>query len=668
MSNELESALLIRLNPVVEWGSALEPGLRLRTVDAEAPFDALAFQQRDRELAFRDLVNAAAIVDASIEVSSVWNAPAIRPVLQGMVPSSLRTNGGDYDVNGWNAGQVVHVTSMSVPAEALETDRSLATRDVLIYEALVRACQVFADPPVVSTHGSPATTSNWSLGEGAPLAVDINMALPLEKRLFKRPDQNLAERDNQLAGYVAKLAEVLRNPFEFANRLYVKVTNVSGATESTGLDLRELEVYTLAEPVFKPGAAYAKDAEIQYLGQYGKALRSTSVLPTLEGGRIKATDDWQPIDALTKRTWVAEPLLSDRNRIIYDYTLKTLQWMRESTMQIHIPQIYGLSIPGVLDYQRLVTAAEIPKVKDALFWRRKAARIVHGTQAWQSVAHQTQTASEASMGTAQLDCASLLSGAATERERPLRLRLGAPVTAGDRYRVSLLVRPSSTVQVAGNATISVHAYTGPVVVAGGVGTLTLSQGHSISAGQRLNLGTEVDYRIRGSYTVLPLNPAVPTQLTFATGAPSGTYANVRVTVQVPPLLGGAVGFTREFSQGQSPMEWRVPLPPGTWLVRVQYTNALESTEGFGIRTTVVSGGNAEPTPLADETVPWTFFDADGNPLTNGTVVSSPEMQLRSDGTDQVIQLRWVYGSGALDRKSTRLNSSHVSESRMPSSA
>lgn len=674
MSNLLESALLIRLKPVVEWGSAMPPGAALKSVDTEAPFDALVFQQRDRELAYRDLINAAAVVDASIEISSVWNAPAIRPALQGFTPSDLATASGDLATGLQDVGEVLHVTSVSVPADALTTDQSLATRDALIYEALAQACQVFADPPVVTAGSGVTPTAVWSLGEGAPAQADINTALPLDKRLFKLPDQNLADRDNQLAAYVANIAQVLRNPFEFANRLYVKVENSSGYTHADGQDLRELEVYTLMEPLFQAGAAYAAGSEVRYLGAYYRAKRSTSVVPS-----VSATQDWEGIDALTKRTWAAEPLLSDRNRIIYDKTFKTLQWMRESTMQIHVPQmIHALTVPGVLDYQRLTTEARIPEVKDALFWRRKAARIVHGDRAWVLVASQDSTAASGRTGTAQLDCASLLSPTDTEAQQRLRLRLGGPVTAGQRYRVTTLVRPCSTVEIAGGTTISQRTFSVTNAVAsGGVAVLTLTAPLSVTdyaaALPRITGSQSLGSNYSGIHQLLaspnsltsPYTVAFNSDAVAASAAVSGT-----VTCQIPPLANGGVDFTGAYLRSEPgresvPMEWTVALPAGTWVVTVQYTNVTGATEGFGIKVMVAA---TTPIPLADDTVPWIFKDANGTALLNGTLVTSPEMQLRSDGTAQTLQLRWTYGDGALHVRSIKFVQVAAATSRYSLSA
>ena len=41
---------------------------------------------------------------------------------------------------------------------------------------------------------------------------------------------------------------------------------------------------------------------------------------------------------------------------------------------------------------------------------------------------------------------------------------------------------------------------------------------------------------------------------------------------------------------------------------------------------------------------------------------------RPDSADRLPVLVWIHGGALLDRKSTRLNSSHIQKSRMPSSA
>ena len=52
-----------------------------------------------------------------------------------------------------------------------------------------------------------------------------------------------------------------------------------------------------------------------------------------------------------------------------------------------------------------------------------------------------------------------------------------------------------------------------------------------------------------------------------------------------------------------------------------------------------------------------------------TLISYPVIVSVAAGTTQTIDTESAFNGGAIsDRKSTRLNSSHVSESRMPSSA
>ena len=81
---------MIRLRDTVRWDAALAPfngtntfSGTLYSVDTEGPFNALDYQRRDRELAWLDLRNAAAVVEVSLEVADVWNASVLRPRMQG---------------------------------------------------------------------------------------------------------------------------------------------------------------------------------------------------------------------------------------------------------------------------------------------------------------------------------------------------------------------------------------------------------------------------------------------------------------------------------------------------------------------------------------------------------------------------------------------------------
>lgn len=398
MRYHLDSALVVVLRDTIRWESAIVTSAgTLSAIDADAPFNPLAYQRRDRELLFRDLVTAAAVVETSIQVSDVWNYSALKPKLQGPVTRDLpEINTTQMRVQSGNASVVRHVLNASIPYDAVRyADTDLYGRDALIYETLARVCQdTFTEPPIsrIDSYGTvfgSSGTVGWSLAEGAEMRVDVNDALPLGLNTLKQPDQNLAERDNQLAGYVAKLSEILKNPFEFALRIYVEVT---------GVGLREPEVYSL-----------------------------------------KSADAHQ-------RIWACEPALSFRNRIVYDVADKTLQWFRESDTEVHQPQIVALAIPGIDAGQIITTLPTIPEGKDAQYWRTKAGQVIPpGVEISDTGCDLTFTgnAALANGGCLQPDAVSLnVPGQAI-------FTLPIPVSAGQ-FRVSVLMQPNPVVTINGD--------------------------------------------------------------------------------------------------------------------------------------------------------------------------------------------------------------------------
>lgn len=204
--NQLESALVIALRDTIKWKSAVvtaDSGT-LTPVAPGLPFDAQIYQERDRQLAYRDLIVGAAVVEVSVQVGDVWNYSALKPSLQGPVPFVLPFVGTEA---GTVSSQVRHVLNTSIPYDAARyADADLYGRDSLVYEILARACAAtFIDPsiPQIDSTGTVIPdTSTWSIGQGESTQVDINTGLPLNRDLFKLPDQDLADRDNQLAGYV----------------------------------------------------------------------------------------------------------------------------------------------------------------------------------------------------------------------------------------------------------------------------------------------------------------------------------------------------------------------------------------------------------------------------------------------------------------------------------
>jgi PKD repeat protein len=398
MSNQLESALVIALRDTIKWESGTEAPASgtLTPVNPGLPFDATVYQSRDRQLAYRDLIIGAAVVEVSIQVGDVWNYSVLKPTLQGPVPFSLPFVGTEA---GTFSSQIRHVTNVSIPYDAARyADADLYGRDSLVYEILARACEsTFVDPSIPRIDASGTIipdTSIWSLGQGAPMQADINAVLPLNRDLFKNPDRNLADRDNQLAGYVAQLAQVLKNPFQNALRLYVQV-------EAFGTVQREPDVYALT------------------------------------------SDDG------TYRVFQTEPALPGANQIIYSVGANTLQWIRERVDEVHVPQIYAMVIPGIEFGQYIETLAEVPERKDAQYWRGKAGQLnPEGIRISDTDIYLTTTNNDSvDGGYVQYGSASLTV------PDVLTCNLGGSISQ-NMYRVSVLTKPNNRVEIAGAQNVS----------------------------------------------------------------------------------------------------------------------------------------------------------------------------------------------------------------------
>lgn len=397
MPDQLESALVIALRDTIKWESAtVTDSGTLIPVVPDLPFDARTYQARDRQLAYRDLIVSAAVVEVSVQVGDVWNYSVLKPTLQGPAPFALPFVGTEA---GTFSSQIRHVTNVSIPYDAARyADADLYGRDALVYEVLARACAAtFIDPsiPQIDSTGTVIpSTSIWSLGQGAASLSDINAVLPLNRDLFKKPDQNLADRDNQLAGYVSRLAQVLKNPFEHALRLYVQI-------ESFGTVQREPDVYAL---IYEDG---------------------------------------------TNRIFQTEPALPGANVIVYNQLSNTIQWVRELVDEVHVPQLYAMVIPGIEFGQYIETLAEVPERKDAQYWRSKAAQLVpEGVQVGDTSIYLDNTNNDAvDGGYTQYGSASLTVPG------QMSFAMSGSIGPSD-YRVSALVKPNSRVEIAGAQNIS----------------------------------------------------------------------------------------------------------------------------------------------------------------------------------------------------------------------
>ena len=561
---QLETALLIQLRDSLHWESSVAPlnasgtySGTLTAPDADY-FSATDYQSRDRELAWMDTRNAAAVVEVSLDVANVWNASVLRPTMVSPQIGHIALSAQDVSSCGLMS-RVVHVKNASIPVDALQTDRDLAGRDVLIYETLVEAVnQVFVTPTITSSGAAVSKVTAWSYAEGTAAQQDINAALPLNRDLFKVPDMNLADRDNQMAGYVSQLCQVLKNPFAYADRLYVAVY---------GVDSREVETYTLISPVFEAGVTYLEGDEVVYEGvvyRVAPGVGTTSDVPWLSPWA------WEIVTSPRKRVWTCEPALPGRNRFVYDTINETIQWFRDSANLQHIPQLVAMSVPGIFSGQSLQTVAAVPERKDGQFWRNKAAHVVPEGSSLTDIYSLPTVATSVQKGfQVQPEAASLTIPGNSSVWFPNPLTMAYPQTlpAGT-YRVAALVKPDSTVTLAG--------------------------GENIQGQTGLDGGS--DFPDFG-------------QISFSLG-----------------------------------------LPPTEWAVEFDYTNLSGSASGFRLIATY------GPTIVFDDTAPFYFNDSSGNPLPNGTIVTSGVFPVLPTGGSQSFTLAWTGGTGQLHIRAIRFTS------------
>lgn len=382
----LESALIIALTDRLKWSAALPPVDEttgtLTAVNPGNPFNVLDYTRRDREFQHRDMVNAAAVAKVSIFAQTVWNGTLVYPKLEGIagvmdqtgtnvfMPLELSQIGGTLPNNSTG---VTYVLNADVPYAAVQvTDVNLYNRDLMLYETLARSAALFGEEAPIAQIDSAGSyigsTSAWASAQGTNIPALPNSALPMSQALFKDPDLYLAERDNQIAAYVSRIGDALKNPYEFATRIYVKTTGIDGTAEE------ESETYTLTENVFILGATYVAGDEVLYNGVWYQALNTTTDIPP--------TYNWTVIGGPTKLQFLAEPTLDSRNRIVYNKTNRTLQWFREKLDLVHVPKIVGFYVPGILPGQTIETVPLIPEKKDAQFWRQKSARVCLSAGSW----------------------------------------------------------------------------------------------------------------------------------------------------------------------------------------------------------------------------------------------------------------------------------------------
>ncbi len=562
MADRLESALVIALRDTIKWESSgsgadsswVASSGTVTPVNADLPFDAKVYQARDRQLAYRDLIVAAAVVEVSIQVGDVWNYSTVKPNMQGPAPFALPFVGTEA---GTFSSQVRHVLNTSIPLDAARyADADLYGRDSLAYEILARACQdTFVDPsiPRIDSTGTVIRdTPVWSLAEGTAALSDINTALALDRALFKRPDQNLADRDNQIAAYVSRLSQVLRNPFNHALRLYVQI-------ESYGTVQREPEIYALI------------------------------------------SDDG------TNRVFQAEPAIPDGNQITYNTQHSTLQWVRETVNEVHVPQIYAMVIPGIEVGQFVETVTKVPDIKDPQYWANKASQLQpFGARVVDSDIYLDFTATDQiTGGIMQYGSASF-----TVPDVMTILMSGSIPPGGS--RLSVLAKPNSRVEIAGAQNRSNTSGT----LGGATFDIDVASGDILEKSYLVEGGDGIVYN--GSNYL-----------------PGDTFNGTSVATTYTQL--GAIDSTvRQYG-----LDFALALPAGAWNATVEYTNLSGTTDGFYIKGQYVAT-SSDPVDVIQDVAPVPFTTTNGNIVTT----TNAGMDVNNSGPFS-FPLYWTGGLGQL---------------------
>lgn len=628
---QLETALLVTLRDTLPWESSVAPlnssgtySGTLHTFDPAERFNAVDYQRRDRELAWLDTRNAAAVVQVALEVSDAWLASAPRPLLQGAQIAHLNVSPQDTSAQGLMS-KVVHVTHASLPVDALQTDRDLMGRDLLIYDTLYAACRnLFTVPPIesafqgtqgamISYEGAPPPggtipgVTAWSYANGTARPSDIATALPLNRDLFRDPDMNLADRDNQMAGYVATLCQVLKNPFAYADRLYVAVH---------GLDAREAEVYTLIYPQFVSGQPYYEGDEIYYQQDCYRVkagVGSTADVPWLSPWA------WEKVTLPKRRIWVGEPALPNRNRIIYDTEASTLQWFCEQGDATHVPQLAAMSIPGLFSGQTLQTLAQVPERKDGLYWRGKASKITAAGGTYTPLYGYADTASWKAYGfTPQLTGASMLSPTSGTVTFPDPTTNQPTLLAPGGYRLYALVEPNDLVEIAGASNTAALSGTLGGVTFGDARQVTwelaLPAGAWTMEFDYTNLSGSTDgYRIKASLGSTPIfDDTGPFYFNDVQGRP---LPNGQLTTSVPfPVYppGGKQALTLNWTGGSGDLHIRTLRFRSTDFATGRYS--ITGTLAGNVASVDVIGANRQPDVMA-----WDFYV--NTPAASDTILS-----------------------------------------------
>lgn len=387
MPGNLTSALAIKLNRLLPWGHAtVSSDLLPAPADLGSPFDHSVYAARDSQLAYRDFIVAAAASKLAMLANDLYGGRFTRIALPATVIGELSTEDTDFGYS--TPGSVRQVAPGDAPLSALQTDIDLAARDALIYSLLYNAAAVAFEPnPLGQLAETPADISDvWSLASGQPSYATVSAGRWLDQNLFNLPDFDLADRDNQLAAWAARLVRELYNPLDIATRVAL--------TAAANGQVSEFEFYNLSS----------------------------------DDGRFKVFSGW--------------PNIPSRYRLTYDSLLKTINWTGEAESVTGSPKPVAQSfVTAAGSYVAL--SRLVPGPPDCEYYRQKSARLI--VRPYRDVVSiRVGDVENYAIGGSvyQLD------GVVLAQTGSASFSVPAPVQAGC-VRVGLLVKPVRTFDVLG---------------------------------------------------------------------------------------------------------------------------------------------------------------------------------------------------------------------------
>ncbi len=387
MPGNLTSALAIKLRSSLAWGHASVSDDALPTPsDLGSPFDHSVYAARDSQLAYRDFIVAAAASKLAMMGNDLYGSRFTRLAIPASVIGKLSTT--DTDFGYATPGSVRQVAFGDAPLAALQTDIDLTARDAIVYSLLYNmAINVFEPNPLTPLVEPPMDISDaWSLADGRPSYATVSAGRWIDPSLFNLPDFDLADRDNQLAGWAARLVQELYSPLDIAARVAL--------TAAANGQISEFEFYNL----------------------------------TSDDGRYRVFSGW--------------PRIPTRYQLVYDALLKTINWRGEADAASGSAKpVMPAFVTAAGSYVAL--ARSVPSVPDCEYYRQKSARLI--VRPYKDIVSiRVDDIENYAIGGSvyQLD------GVVMAQSGSASFSVPAPVQAGC-VRVGLLIKPVRTFDVLG---------------------------------------------------------------------------------------------------------------------------------------------------------------------------------------------------------------------------